>query len=88
MKLGLKIILPVLSLLVIITGAFGYILYNLQQQETAISSEGVKIRALNALNERLAHQEEQTSYNVLAYRFNQDKTSLLAISKSGHNATY
>ncbi len=79
MKLGIKIILPILLLLVIVTGAFGYILYNLKQQETVISTEGAKIRTLNGLNERLIRQQEQTENNILAYRFNQDKAYLLAI---------
>jgi HAMP domain-containing protein len=82
MKLGLKIILPIFVLLVVVTGAFGYILYNLEQQETVISTEGAKIRTLNGLNERLAREQDQTEYYVLAYRFDQDGSSLLAISQA------
>lgn len=82
MKLGLKIILPILLLLVIILGSFGYLLYNLKQQEAIISTETLRIQKLNSLNERLARQEDQTEDNVLAYRFNPDRSFLLAISQA------
>jgi len=79
MKLGLKITLPILLLLMVVMGAFGYILYNLQQQETIIYTEESKIRILNGFNQKLAKQQDQTEYSVLAYRFNQDRASLVAM---------
>ncbi len=82
MKLGLKIILPILLLLIVLLGAFSYLLYNLKQQEVIISAETSKIQKLNSLNERLAREQDITVYNVLAYRFNQDKVSLFSISQA------
>lgn len=82
MKIGIKIILPIFLILVIIIGVFGYIFYNLKQQEAVISTEGAKIRSLNGLNERLFRQQERTEYNVLAYRFSPDKALLLSIYQS------
>lgn len=82
MKLGLKIILPILFLLLVILGSFGYLLYNLQQQEVKISADTLKIQKLNSLNERLIRQQEQTDYNVLSYRFNPDNSFLLAITQA------
>jgi len=82
MKLGLKIILPLLLFLLVILGSFGYLLYNLKQQETVISEQKTRIQRLNSLNERLVREQDITVYNVLAYRFNQDKASLLLISQA------
>lgn len=44
--------------------------------------QGARIRLLNGLNERLGRQQEQTDYNVLAYRFNPERTHLLSISQA------
>ncbi len=83
MKLGLKIILPILLLLLLLLlGSFGYLFYSLKQQETVISEQATKIQKLNSLNERLNRQQYITVYNVLSYRFNQDKALLLEISQA------
>lgn len=82
MKLGPKIILPILLLLAIVMGAFGYILYNLKQQETVLATEGARVRALNSLNDQLGRQQDISIHNLLAYRFNHDKTLLNAISQA------
>ncbi len=82
MKLSSKIIFPILFLLVVIFGAFGYIYYDLKQQGEVISQQETKIQKLNSLNERLIRQQEETDYNLLSYRFNQDKAYLSAISQA------
>lgn len=82
MRLGFKIIIPILFLLIIVMSTFGYILYNLNQQEKVISSEGAKIRTLNSLNQRLLREQEQTDFNVLAYRFHQDRAFLQGITQA------
>ncbi|MDQ3076046.1 MAG: ATP-binding protein [bacterium] len=82
MKLGSKIILPIFLLLIVMIGAFSYLLMNLKQQEEVILTQGSRIRILNGLNERLGRQQEQTDYNVLAYRFNPDRSYLLSISQA------
>jgi len=82
MKLGLKIILPILLLLIVLLGSFRYLLSSLEQQETVISKQLTRIQKLNSLNERLKRQQEQTDYNTLSYVFDQNRAFLQEISQA------
>lgn len=81
MKLGTKIILPVLIFLVVVLGVFGYLISVLRSQGWVISDQGSKFRKFTILNEELLKQQEQVDYSVFAYMFNPDASLLSDISQ-------
>jgi signal transduction histidine kinase len=82
MKLGLKIILPLLLLIVIIGGSLAYLLYSLTLDGQNLASTTNQIQKLNGLVEELNRQQYITEFNVLSYRFQQKKAYLDAISET------
>ena len=82
MKLGLKIILPLLLLAVIISGSLSYLLYNLTQQGQTLAAANTKIQKFNGLVEEINRQQYRAEFDVLSYRFKQNKEYLDEIIQS------
>jgi signal transduction histidine kinase len=82
MKLGQKIILPLLFLLITVGGSLGYVLYRLEQQQKILSAATIQTEKTNALVDQLTRQQYQIEFNVLAYRFKQENAYLQTISSA------